>query len=124
MSAGCICVHSSLAALPETAANWTLMYDHTEDGQEHANRHALTLADAIRLADNDNMKERLNMQKAYVDGYYDLNGLYVGVPVVIGKNGVERIVEITFTSDEKDMFDHSVSAVKQLNEVASKFEAS
>ena len=70
MSAGCICVHSSLAALPETAANWTLMYDHTEDGQEHANRHALTLADAIRLVDNDNMKERLNMQKAYVDGYY------------------------------------------------------
>ena len=70
MSAGCICVHSSLAALPETAANWTLMYDHPEDGQEHANRHALTLADAIRLADNDNMKERLNMQKAYVDGYY------------------------------------------------------
>ena len=70
------------------------------------------------------MKERLNMQKAYVDGYYNLNGLYVGVPVIIGKNGVERIVEITFTSDEKDMFNHSVSAVKQLNEVASKFEAS
>ena len=70
MSAGCICVHSSLAALPETAANWTLMYDHTEIGQDHANRHALTLADAIRLVDNDNMKERLNMQKAYIDGYY------------------------------------------------------
>jgi malate dehydrogenase len=55
---------------------------------------------------------------------YNLNGLYVGVPVIIGKNGVERIVEISFTSDEKDMFDHSVSAVKQLNEVASKFESS
>ena len=41
-----------------------------------------------------------------------------------GNIGVERIFEITFTSDEKDMFDHSVSAVKQLNEVASKFEAS
>ena len=50
--------------------------------------------------------------------------MYVGVPVIIGKNGVERIVEITFTSDEKDMFNHSVSAVEQLNEVASKFEAS
>ena len=36
--------------------------------------------------------------------------------------GVERIVEIEFTSDEKIMFDHSVSAVKQLNELASKFE--
>jgi len=69
-------------------------------------------------------KKKLLPCAAYVDGYYNLNGLYVGVPVIIGKNGVERIVEITFTSDEKDMFDHSVSAVKQLNEVASKFEAS
>ncbi len=69
-------------------------------------------------------KKKLLPCAAYVDGYYNLNGLYVGVPVIIGKNGVERIVEISFNSDEKDMFDHSVSAVKQLNEVASKFEAS
>ena len=69
-------------------------------------------------------KKKLLPCAAYVDGYYNLNGLYVGVPVIIGKNGVERIVEITFNSDEKDMFDHSVSVVKQLNEVASKFEAS
>jgi malate dehydrogenase len=44
------------------------------------------------------------------------------VPVIIGQKGVERIVEIEFTSDEKNMFDHSVSAVMQLNEIASKFE--
>ena len=69
-------------------------------------------------------KKKLLPCAAYVDGHYDLDGLYVGVPVIIGKNGVERIVEISFTSDEKDMFNHSVSAVKQLNEVASKFEAS
>ena len=69
-------------------------------------------------------KKKLLPCAAYVDGYYNLNGLYVGVPVIIGKNGVERIVEITFTSDENDMFNHSVSAVKQLNEAASKFEAS
>ena len=69
-------------------------------------------------------KKKLLPCAAYVDGHYNLNGLYVGVPVIIGKNGVERIVEISFTSDEKNMFDHSVSAVKQLNEVASKFEAS
>jgi malate dehydrogenase len=48
----------------------------------------------------------------------------VGVPVIIGKNGVERIVEISFTSDEKGMFNNSVSAVRQLNDVSSKFEAS
>ena len=82
-------------------------------------------ASAIEMADSFlKDKKKLLPCAAYVDGYYNLNGLYVGVPVIIGKNGVERIVEINFTSDEKDMFDHSVSAVKQLNEVASKFEAS
>ena len=80
---------------------------------------------AIEMADSFlKDKKKLLPCAAYVNGYYDLDGLYVGVPVIIGKNGVERIVEISFTSDEKDMFDHSVSAVKQLNEVASKFEAS
>ena len=80
---------------------------------------------AIEMADSYlKDKKKLLPCAAYVDGYYNLNGLYVGVPVIIGKNGVERIVEVSFTSDEKDMFDHSVSAVKQLNEVASKFEAS
>ncbi len=80
---------------------------------------------AIEMADSYlKDKKKLLPCAAFVDGYYNLNGLYVGVPVIIGKNGVERIVEISFTSDEKDMFDHSVSAVKQLNEVALKFEAS
>ncbi len=80
---------------------------------------------AIEMADSYlKDKKKLLPCAAYVDGYYNLNGLYVGVPVIIGKNGVERIVEISLTSVEKEMFDHSVSAVKQLNEVASKFEAS
>ena len=80
---------------------------------------------AIEMADSYlKDKKKLLPCAAYVDGHYNLNGLYVGVPVIIGKNGVERIVEIRFTSDEKNMFDHSVSAVKQLNEVASKFESS
>ncbi len=80
---------------------------------------------AIEMADSYlKDKKKLLPCAAYVDGHYNLNGLYVGVPVIIGKSGVERIVEISFTSEEKDMFNHSVSAVKQLNEVASKFEAS
>lgn len=69
---------------------------------------------AIEMADSYlKDKKKLLPCAAYVDGHYNLNGLYVGVPVIIGKNGVERIVEISFTSDEKNMFDHSVSAVKQ-----------
>jgi|TARA_B110000908_G_scaffold142137_1_gene170168 glycosyltransferase involved in cell wall biosynthesis len=70
MSAGCICVHSSLAALPETAANWTFQYDFTEDMQEHATRHAVTLMDALRVLKDDNMQARLNMQMSYTNGFY------------------------------------------------------
>jgi len=71
MSAGCVCVHSSLAALPETTSNWTLQYDYTEDMNDHATRMALTLGDALRLVKDPNMEERLNMQKAYTDGFYN-----------------------------------------------------
>ena len=79
---------------------------------------------AIEMAESYlKYKKKLLPCAAFVDGYYNLKGIYVGVPVIIGKDGVERIVEIDFEPDEKEMFDHSISAVKQLNEVASKFEA-
>ena len=67
-------------------------------------------------------KKKLLPCAAFVDGLYGLDGLYVGVPVIIGKNGVEKIVEINLREDEKIMFDHSVGSVKKLNEIAKKFE--
>ncbi|MGB0696965.1 MAG: malate dehydrogenase [Rhodospirillaceae bacterium] len=51
---------------------------------------------------------------AYVDGQYGLDGLYVGVPTVIGAGGIEKVVEIELNEDEKAMFDHSVKAVQGL----------
>jgi malate dehydrogenase len=51
---------------------------------------------------------------AYLNGEYGVNGLYVGVPVVIGKNGVEKIMQIELNTEEKAMFDNSVNAVKGL----------
>jgi malate dehydrogenase len=60
-------------------------------------------------------KKRVLPCAAYCDGVYGLDGLYVGVPVVIGQNGVERVVEISMDKDERAMFDHSVDAVKELN---------
>jgi malate dehydrogenase len=51
---------------------------------------------------------------AHLSGQYGVNDLYVGVPVVIGAGGVERIVEIALTSDEKAMFTKSVDAVRGL----------
>lgn len=72
MSAGCLCVHSSLAALPETAANWSFMYDYNEIPNEHAGSHAIALNDAIKIlqVEDKNILERLRMQKAYFDGFY------------------------------------------------------
>jgi len=51
---------------------------------------------------------------AYIDGKYGEKDIYVGVPVVIGAGGVERIVEITLNADEQKMFSHSVGAVRGL----------
>ncbi len=53
---------------------------------------------------------------AYVDGAYGLDGFYVGVPTVIGKGGIERVVAIELAKDEQAMFDKSVDAVKGLVE--------
>ena len=73
---------------------------------------AIDMADAY-LKD----KKRLLPCAAYVDGAYGLNGLYVGVPVIIGAGGVERIVEIDLNAEERAMLDNSIAAVKALNDV-------
>ena len=51
---------------------------------------------------------------AYLNGEYGVSNLYAGVPVVIGKNGVEKIVEIELSSEEKKQFNLSIKAVKDL----------
>ncbi|MBO6825197.1 MAG: malate dehydrogenase [Sneathiella sp.] len=61
-------------------------------------------------------KRRVLPCAAYVDGQYGLDGMYVGVPAVIGENGIEKVVEISLNDDEQGMFDNSVDAVKGLVE--------
>jgi malate dehydrogenase len=51
---------------------------------------------------------------AHCDGQFGLNGMYVGVPTVIGAGGIEKIIEIEMNKDERAMFDKSVDAVKGL----------
>ena len=51
---------------------------------------------------------------AHCDGQFGLNGIYVGVPTVIGAGGIEKIIEIEMNKDERAMFDKSVDAVKGL----------
>jgi malate dehydrogenase len=62
-------------------------------------------------------KKRVLPCAAWCDGLYGLEGLYVGVPAVIGAGGVERVVEIELNGDEKTLFDKSVDHVRNLNEV-------
>ena len=59
---------------------------------------------------------------AYLNGEYGIKDIYAGVPVIIGKNGVEKIIEIKLSSEEKNQFDKSIKAVKDLFEAAKKID--
>jgi len=59
-------------------------------------------------------QKRLLPVAAYVKDAFGLDGMYVGVPVILGAGGVERLVEIQMTAEEQAMFDKSVDAVKGL----------
>jgi malate dehydrogenase len=72
-------------------------------------------ASAIAMAESYlKDKKRVLPCAAYLEGQYGVNGLFIGVPIVIGANGVERIVEVTFAADEKAMFEKSVASVRGL----------
>ncbi len=55
---------------------------------------------------------------AYLNGEYGVKHLYAGVPVVIGKNGVEKVIEINLSNEEKEQFNLSIKAVKDLYQTA------
>ena len=58
----------------------------------------------------------------HIETEFALDGIFVGVPAIIGKNGIEKFIEIKLNDEEKTMFDNSVEAVRQLNSIASKME--
>ncbi len=66
-------------------------------------------------------KRRIFPCAAWLDGEYGVKGLYVGVPVIIGRNGVEKIVEMVLQPEEQAAFNHSVEAVRELTSIVSKF---
>jgi malate dehydrogenase len=59
-------------------------------------------------------KKKILPCAAYLDGQYGTTGLYVGVPVKLGRSGVEQIIEITLTADEQAAFNKSAAAVREL----------
>src|SRR5271163_55363 len=78
-------------------------------------------ASAIAMAESFlRDKKRVLPCAAYLNGEYDVKDMYVGVPVVIGGKGVERIVEIELAGKDREAFDKSVSAVQGLVDACKK----
>jgi len=69
-----------------------------------------------------NDEKKLLPCAVYINGEYGVKDIFAGVPVIIGKNGVEKITEINLLSNEKDEFLKSVDAVKKLWEAAIKID--
>ncbi len=70
------------------------------------------MVDAILLD-----QKRLLPCAALLEGEYGIDGVYMGVPVILGAGGVERVVELDLTADEKAALDKSADAVRELVEV-------
>ena len=78
---------------------------------------------AIEMADSYLQdKKRVLPCAAKLNGEYGVKGMYVGVPVVIGAKGIERIVEVKLDAGEKRQFNKSVKAVEGLVDVVKKME--
>jgi len=71
MSAGMLAVHPNFAALSETAANWTYMYQWTDNMNEHAGLFYNVLESAVQNINDPNLKLHLQAQKSYADGFYN-----------------------------------------------------
>ena len=80
-------------------------------------------ASGIEMAESyiKNLKKTLPCA-AYLDGQYGVQDLYAGVPVIIGSNGVEKIIELNLDKNEKMNFDLSIKAVQELFEAAAKID--
>ena len=77
------------------------------------------MVDAILLD-----QKRLLPCAALLEGEYGINGIYMGVPVILGADGVERVVELDLTADEKALLDKSADAVRELVDVMANAPAS
>ncbi len=78
-------------------------------------------ASAIAMAESFlRDKKRVLPAAAHLTGQYGVKDLYVGVPVVIGAGGVERVIEVSLTPDEKAAFDKSCASVQELIDASRK----
>ena len=132
--------HSTVAGIPLTECvkqGWTTqerldaIVQRTRDGGAEIVKLIKTgsafyapAAAAIQMAESYlKDKKRVLPAAAELNGEYGLTGLYVGVPVVIGADGVERIIEYSLNEDERAQFDNSVAAVRTLVDVVKKLQS-
>ena len=80
-------------------------------------------ASGVEMAESylNDLKKQLPCA-AYLSGEYGIKDLYVGVPVIIGKNGIEKVIEIKLSPNEKENFDRSIKAVQELFNAAKKID--
>ncbi len=80
-------------------------------------------ASGVEMAESylKNLKKQLPCA-VYLNGEYGTKGLYAGVPVIIGSEGVEKIIELNLSKEEKENFENSVKAVKELFDAAKKID--
>ena len=82
-------------------------------------------ASGVEMAESylQNLKKQLPCA-VYLSGQYGAKDIYAGVPVIIGEDGVEKIIELDLNSEEKKNFDKSIQAVKDLFDAAKKIDSS
>jgi malate dehydrogenase len=82
-------------------------------------------ASGVEMAESfiKNLKKQLPCA-VYLNGEYGVKDIYAGVPVIIGENGVEKIIELNLNSEEKLNFEKSIEAVKELFNAAKKIDTS
>ena len=82
-------------------------------------------ASGVQMAESylKDLKQQLPCA-AYLNGEYGFKDIYAGVPVIIGKGGVEKIIELDLNQEEKNNFSSSVDSVKNLFSAAKKIDAS
>ena len=81
-------------------------------------------ASGVEMAESylKNLKKQLPCA-VFLDGEYGVKNIYAGVPVIIGENGVEKIIELKLTDEEKENFKKSINAVEELFSAAKKIDS-
>ena len=93
-------------------ANWNLEPDMLRAFDKALGRERSEAGKQVLTILKD--KKKILPCAAYLDGQYGVKGLYVGVPVKLGRQGVEQVIEIKLTPEEQAAFNKSAGAVREL----------